>query len=79
MFRKMGAITVGPVTMIRALKRNDISQVRPKIKWADTPAPKKVIAVPRVMSLVMTGPTLETSEIFRVSPPSKRIMETAQN
>ncbi len=36
-------------------------------------APKKVTMLPKVINLVMTGPTFLISARFKVSPPSKRI------
>ena len=39
----------------------------------------KVVKVPRVINLVITGPTFEISDRFRVSPPSKRMMLMARD
>ena len=41
-------------------------------------APKKVIADPMVISFVITGPTFFISLLFRVSPPSNKIMLIAR-
>ena len=78
MFRRMGVITVGPVTIIRPLNKKEICQESPKIKCAAMPAPKNVTRVPRVISLVITGPTFATSERLSVNPPSKRMILMAR-
>ena len=70
-FLKIGVITVGPVTIINPAKRKDNSQPNLKIKCATKPAPKKVMAEPNVINLVITGPTFLISLLFRVKPPSK--------
>ncbi len=71
-------MTVGPVTIIRELNKKEICQLRSNIKWAAIPAPKKVTADPRVINLVIIGPTFRTSERFRVRPPSKRMILMAR-
>ena len=73
-FLNMGVITVGPVTIIKAENKKEICQLKSKIKCAATAAQTKVAKLPKVISLVITGPTFLISDFFRVSPPSKSII-----
>ena len=57
MCRKIGVITVGPVTIINAENKYEICQLKLNIKCAANAAPKKVTKDPRVISFVITGPT----------------------
>ena len=50
--------------MINPENKNDKSQPKPKIKCATIPAPKNVIAEPKVISFVITGPTFIISFLF---------------
>ena len=43
------------------------------------PAPKNVIADPNVINFVITGPTFLISLLFKVKPPSKRIILLPKN
>ena len=79
MFLKIGVITVGPVTIINAENKYDICQLKLKIKYAANAAPKKVTNEPRVISLVITGPTFFISLIFKVRPPSNKIILIASD
>ena len=78
-FLKIGVITVGPVTMINAENKYDICQLKLKIKCAANAAPKKVTNEPRVISFVITGPTFFISLIFKVKPPSNKIILIARD
>ena len=78
-FLRIGVITVGPVTIMSAENKKEICQGKSKIKCAAVPAKKKVTALPKVINLVITGPTLVTSERLRVSPPSNNITPIARD
>ena len=78
-FRKIGVITVGPVTIIKAENSKEICHDNPKIKCAAKPAAKNVIAAPSVINLVITGPRFLISLRFNVSPPSKSIILIARD
>ena len=79
MFLKIGVITVGPVTIIKAENRNEISQLNPKIKCTVIAAPKNVMSDPNVISLVITGPIFLISLNLNVRPPSNKIILMASD
>ncbi len=78
-FRKIGAITVGPVTIIKAENKKDICQLILKMKWVANPAPKKVTNEPSVINLRIAGPTFKISSFFNVKPPSNNIILIAND
>ena len=72
-------ITVGPVTIIKAENKKQSCHESPNKKYAAKEAPKNVVKLPSVISLVITGPMLRISDRFKVRPPSNKIILMAND